>query len=138
MRKLVWVLSLLAVAAVALTAAGRGRGEPSHGRRHVVQYCDNPTFPPMESTTTAGKPVGFDIDFANALATQLGGKATYVFSSFTGMLPALGSGRCDVVISGLFITPDRTKQFPATAYMHTHRALIVAAAIRSTSPSPPI
>jgi len=29
------------------------------------------------------------------------------------------------VISGIFITPDRVKQFPAVAYMKTHRALVV-------------
>jgi polar amino acid transport system substrate-binding protein len=63
---------------------------------------------------------------ANALAQQMGGTAKYVFSSFSGLLPALGAKRCDVVISGIFITPDRTKQFPAVAYMRSHRALIVA------------
>jgi polar amino acid transport system substrate-binding protein len=31
-----------------------------------------------------------------------------------------------MVISGIFITPDRTAKFPAVAYMKTHRALIVA------------
>jgi polar amino acid transport system substrate-binding protein len=80
----------------------------------------------MENATTGGKPTGFDIDMANALAKQMGGTAKYVFSSFSGLLPALGAKRCDVVISGIFVTPDRTKQFPAVTYMHSHRALIVA------------
>ena len=31
------------------------------------------------------------------------------------------------MISGIFITPDRVKQFPAVAYMKTHRALVVQA-----------
>jgi polar amino acid transport system substrate-binding protein len=31
------------------------------------------------------------------------------------------------VISGIFITPDRIKQFPAVSYMKTHRALVVQA-----------
>src|SRR5207247_10702738 len=35
--------------------------------------------------------------------------------------------KCDVVISGIFITPDRTKQFPAVSYMKSHRALVVRA-----------
>ena len=33
----------------------------------------------------------------------------------------------DVVISGIFITPDRVKQYPAVPYMKTHRALVVKA-----------
>ena len=31
------------------------------------------------------------------------------------------------MISGIFITPDRVAQFPAVAYMKTHRALVVQA-----------
>jgi ABC-type amino acid transport substrate-binding protein len=125
MRKAV-LLSLLTLVAVSLAAAGAAGASRTTANGTSFKYCDNPTFPPMENTTTGGKPVGFDIDFAGALGTQMGGKATYVFSSFAGLLPALAAKRCDVVISGMFITPDRTKQFPAVAYMHSHRALIVA------------
>lgn len=126
MRKTMTAVSVLALVAVALTAAG-GVGAARHAPVGTsFKYCDNPTFPPMENSTKGGKPVGFDIDFAAALGKQMGGKATFVFSSFSGLLPALGAKRCDVVISGLFVTPDRTKQFPAVAYMHSHRALIVA------------
>jgi polar amino acid transport system substrate-binding protein len=123
-RKLI-VLSLLVVA-VGLVAASTAGASHRHAAGTAFSYCDNPTFPPMENTTTGGKPTGFDIDFANAMAAQMGGTAKYVYSSFDGLLPALGAKRCDVVISGIFITPDRTKQFPAVAYMHSHRALIVA------------
>lgn len=123
MRKLI-LLAL--VAAVGLVAAGTAGAGHHRSAGTAFSYCDNPTFPPMENATSGGKPTGFDIDFANALATQMGGTAKYVFSSFSGLLPALGAKRCDVVISGIFVTPDRTKQFPAVAYMHSHRALIVA------------
>ena len=123
MRKLVM---LALIAALGLVAAGGAGASHRHAAGTAFSYCDNPTFPPMENATTGGKPTGFDIDFANALAKQMGGTAKYVFSSFAGLLPALGAKRCDVVISGIFITPDRTKQFPAVAYMHSHRALIVA------------
>src|ERR1051326_8028483 len=125
MRTTITLLALAGLLAIAATAAGTaGAG------RHVApatssKSCDTPPFPPMENATKGGKPVGFDIDFANALGAKIGGKATFVFSSFSGLLPALGAKRCDVVISGIFITPDRTKQFPAVSYMHSHRALIV-------------
>jgi len=91
------------------------------------KYCDNPTFPPMESKTSAGKLVGFDIDMANAIAKLWKVKPKFVFSSFGGLLPALEAKRCDVVISGIFITPDRVKKDPAVPYMKTHRALVVEA-----------
>lgn len=125
MRKFV-LLALLTTVAVSLAAAGSAGASHHVAGGTSFKYCDNPTFPPMENTTKGGKPVGFDIEFAAAVGKQLGGKATYVFSSFSGLLPALGAKRCDVVISGIFVTPDRTAQFPAVTYMHSHRALIVA------------
>jgi polar amino acid transport system substrate-binding protein len=126
MRKTLGLLAVLSLCGVALVISGAAGASRHAAAGTSFKFCDNPTFPPMESTTTGGKPVGFDIDMANALAQQMGGKATYVFSSFSGLLPALSAGRCDVVISGIFITPDRVKQFPAIAYMNSHRALVVA------------
>ncbi len=126
MRKRIVLPALLLLVAAALVASGTAAAGRHATSGTSFKYCDNPTFPPMENTTSGGSPVGFDIDLANALAAKMGGKATYVFSSFSGLLPALGAKRCDVVISGMFITPDRTKQFPAVGYMHSHRALIVA------------
>jgi polar amino acid transport system substrate-binding protein len=120
------VILLALVVAVGLAAAGTAGASHHRSAATAFSYCDNPTFPPMENATSGGKPTGFDIDFANALAKQMGGTAKFVFSSFAGILPALGAKRCDVVISGIFVTPDRTKQFPAIPYMHSHRALIVA------------
>jgi polar amino acid transport system substrate-binding protein len=120
------LILLTLVVAVGLVAAGTAGASQHRNAGTAFSYCDNPTFPPMENATSGGKPTGFDIDFANALAKQMGGTAKYVFSSFSGLLPALGAKRCDVVISGIFVTPDRTKQFPAITYMHSHRALIVA------------
>ena len=124
MRKII-LLSLFAVAVGLVAASTAGAGHRTAAGT-AFSFCDNPTFPPMENATKGGKPTGFDIDLASALAKQMGGTAKYVYSSFGGLLPALGSKRCDVVISGLFVTPDRTKQFPAVSYMHSHRALIVA------------
>ena len=109
------------IAALALVASA-GAASPVKGS---FKYCDDPTFPPMESTTTSGKPVGFDIDMANAIGKLWKVKAKFVGTAFPGLLPALDAKKCNMVISGIFITPDRVKQFPAAAYMKTHRALVV-------------
>ncbi len=120
---------LLAVSALTGTLAVAGTAGAGHRVVSPVKgsfkYCSDPTFPPMESKTAAGKPVGFDIDLANAVAKLWKVKAKFVQTSFPGLLPALASKKCNMVISGIFITPDRVKQFPAVAYMKTHRALVV-------------
>ena len=122
MKRYIVPLVLLA-ALVAVGTAGAVGISPVKGS---FKYCDNPTFPPMESKTTSGKTVGFDIDMANAIGKLWRVKAKFVFSSFDGLLPALGARRCNMVISGIFITPDRTAKFPAVPYMKSHRALVVA------------
>jgi polar amino acid transport system substrate-binding protein len=128
MNRWIGPLSLLALIAalVVVGTAGASR-EVKSPVKGSFKYCDNPTFPPLESKTSSGKLVGFDIDMANAIAKLWKVKSKFVFSSFGGLLPALGAKRCDVVISGIFITPDRVKQYPAVPYMKTHRALIVKA-----------
>jgi polar amino acid transport system substrate-binding protein len=118
------IVSLLLVAGALAAAVTAGAASPVKGS---FKYCSDPTFPPMESKTTAGKPVGFDIDMANAVGKLWKVKANFVETAFPGLLPALGSKRCNMVISGIFVTPDRVKQFPAVTYMRTHRALVVQA-----------
>jgi polar amino acid transport system substrate-binding protein len=123
MRRFTLLLSALALlaASVALAATAGSTKVTS------FKYCSDPTFPPMESKTTSGKSVGFDVDMASAIAKSWGGKATFVQTAFPGLLPALSAKKCDVVISGIFVTPDRTKQFPAVPYMRSHRILLVKA-----------
>jgi polar amino acid transport system substrate-binding protein len=118
-------VALVAVAALATTTAqAKGPPKPIKGSFSV---CMDISFPPMEYFATPGstKPIGFDVDLATAVAKLWGVKAKFVGTAFTGLLPALQAGRCTVVWSGIFVTPDRTKSFPAVGYMKTHRALLV-------------
>ena len=117
---------MLLFSAVGLAAAiGAAAAGAASAKVASFRYCSDPTFPPMEYKTASGSAVGFDVDMAKALATHFGGKATFVQTAFPGLLPALSARKCDIVISGIFVTPDRTKQFPAVTYMRTHRALLV-------------
>jgi polar amino acid transport system substrate-binding protein len=121
MRKLVCSLALPAIVAAVVAAGASARGAAN------FTYCTDPTFPPMEYTTTSGSIVGFDVDMAAALAKTWGDTAKAVKTAFPGLLPALNASKCDAVISGIFVTPDRKKQAGVVSYMHTHRVLIVKA-----------
>jgi ABC-type amino acid transport substrate-binding protein len=81
----------------------------------------------MEYYASAGNrtPAGFDVDMIKAIAKQWGVTPQFSETSFDGLLPALSSGRCDVVASGIFITPERTATFPAIAYLKSRRVLLV-------------
>jgi polar amino acid transport system substrate-binding protein len=121
MRRLVIALVVPAIAVAVLAASASGHAAAT------FKWCTDPTFPPMEYTTTSGKIVGFDADMAVALAKTWGGTASAAKTAFPGLIPALNAKKCDAVISGIFITPDRTKQAGVVSYMHTHRVLIVKA-----------
>jgi polar amino acid transport system substrate-binding protein len=121
MRKLVISLSLLGALAAAFAAAGSAR------QAATFKYCTDPTFPPMEYATASGKIVGFDVDMAAKLAPTWSDTASPVKTAFPGLIPALNAKKCDAVISGIFITPDRKKQAGVVPYMKTHRVLIVKA-----------
>lgn len=86
--------------------------------------CVDASFPPMESLQ-GGKPVGFDVDLVKAVADQWGVQPSFRETQFDGLLPAVSSGRCDVVWSGIFVTPERTKTFPAVPYMKSGMVLLV-------------
>ncbi len=121
MRKLVISLSLLGAPTAVFAAAGSAR------QAATFKYCTDPTFPPMEFATASGKIVGFDVDMAAKLAPTWGDTASPVKTAFPGLIPALNAKKCDAVISGIFITPDRKKQAGVVSYMKTHRVLIVKA-----------
>lgn len=128
MKRWIGPLSLLAaIAALAVVGTAGGSTRVTSPVKGSFKYCNDPTFPPMESKTASGKPVGFDIDLANAIARRWNVRARFVQTAFPGLLPGLASKRCNMVISGIFITADRLKQFPAVAYMRSHRALVVQA-----------
>jgi polar amino acid transport system substrate-binding protein len=117
-------LGLLAVATAALVAIGTA-GATRHAG--TFTYCTDPTFPPMEFTTTSGAITGFDVEMAQKLSLTFGKNAKPLKTAFPGLIAALNAKKCDAVISGIFVTPDRLKQAGAVTYMRSHRVIIVRA-----------
>jgi len=113
----------LAAAAAALLVGTAGAA------RHATTFtfCTDPTFPPMELASSSGAISGFDVDMATSLAKTFGATAKPLKTAFPGLIPALNAKKCDAVISGIFVTPDRLKQAGAVPYMETHRVFIVKA-----------
>ena len=54
--------------------------------------------------------VGFDIDLADAVVKQMGGKMEFKSMGFDALIPAIQSGQIDLVASGMDVTPEREKQ----------------------------
>ncbi len=67
-------------------------------------------YPPMEFRDDTNALVGFDIDFGNAIGKKLGMDVEWVTTAWDGILPALKSGKFDMIISALSITEERKKE----------------------------
>jgi len=65
------------------------------------------TFVPWSMRDKKGDLIGFEIDVANKVATDMGVKTEFVPTAWDGIIPALLAGKFDVIISGMSITPER-------------------------------
>jgi polar amino acid transport system substrate-binding protein len=65
------------------------------------------TFVPWAMTDKAGNLIGFEIDVATRLAQDMGVKVEFVPTKWAGIIPALLTGKFDVIIGGMGITAQR-------------------------------
>lgn len=64
-------------------------------------------FQPWAMKDKNGKLIGFEIDVATRLAEEMGVKVEFVPTAWSGIIPALLTGKFDVIIGGMGITPQR-------------------------------
>ncbi|MDA6249200.1 ABC transporter substrate-binding protein ArtJ, partial [Escherichia coli] len=72
------------------------------------------TYPPFESLDASNQIVGFDIDLAKALCKQMPADCPFTNHAFDSLIPSLKFKKYDAVISGMDITPERSKQVAFT------------------------
>ncbi len=72
-----------------------------------VLRVGNSTFAPWVMKDKTGRLVGFEIDVATRLAQDMGVKVQFVPTQWDGIISALLTGKFDVIIGGMSITPQR-------------------------------
>ena len=83
-------------------------------------------YPPFEMTDTSGKPSGVSVDLATDLAKRLGRPVVIQNTSFDGLIPALKTGKVDLVISSMTATPERAKSIEfSDPYLATGLCLLL-------------
>ena len=73
-------------------------------------------YPPFEFVNEEGAVVGFDIDLAERIAQKMGKKLVIKEMDFDGEVLALKQNKIDLIISGMNITPSRTKEIAMVPY----------------------
>jgi polar amino acid transport system substrate-binding protein len=77
-------------------------------------------------SSSDAKTSGFEVDIAKKIAAKLGASAEYTWVTWDALIPALTSKRCDVIIDGMFITPEREKVISfSTPYYSSGETILV-------------
>lgn len=86
------------------------------------------SYPPFETIGPDGKPAGISVEIAQALAAELGRPLQIENIPFTGLIPALKTGKIDLIISSMTATEERAKAVAfSDPYLTTGLALLVPA-----------
>ncbi|NKX54480.1 ABC transporter substrate-binding protein [Arthrobacter mobilis] len=73
----------------------------------VLTSCANFGTPPNIFAKEDGTPVGAEVDIAKSMAEEMGLETAFPEYAFSGLIPALQAKQCDVIISSLYIKPER-------------------------------
>ena len=90
----------------------------------AITFLSSTDYPPQESIEN-GKPVGFDIDVAQALATKIGLSTQIKSTPFEVLIPSLLAKQGDAIISAMAVTPERQKRVAFVGYFQAGEAIVV-------------
>jgi len=83
-------------------------------------------YPPFEMTDTSGRPAGVSVDLAHELGKALGKRVVIENTAFDGLIPALKTGKIDLIISSMTATEERARSIDfSDAYLSTGLCLLV-------------
>lgn len=85
-------------------------------------------YPPFEMTDELGTPAGVSVDLARELGEHLGRDVRIENLAFDGLIPALKTGRIDLVISSMTANEERAKSIDFShPYVQTGLAILAGA-----------
>jgi len=120
--KLCRVFLLVAVAAVLAFTGSASAVEPVKPLIVGMELA----YPPFEMTDKAGKPSGVSVEIATELAKSLGRPVVIQNTAFDGLIPALKTGKVDLVISSMTATTERAKSIDfSDPYLTTGLCLLL-------------
>ena len=83
------------------------------------------TFVPWAMLDKNGDLVGFEVDVARQLASDMGVEIEFIQTKWSGIIPALLTGKFDIIIGGMSITPERNLSVNFTdAYEYSGQSIV--------------
>lgn len=76
-------------------------------KRGKLRVGMEPGYMPFELTNQKGEIIGFDVDMAKRMAAAMKVELELVSTAWDGIIPALLTGKFDVIMSGMTLTQER-------------------------------
>jgi polar amino acid transport system substrate-binding protein len=122
---LVLCTCLPAAAAQSPKPQGAGESMLEQAMKRGVLRVGMSTFVPWAMQDKAGNFVGFEIDVASRVAQDMGVKAEFIPTKWSGIIPALLTGKFDIIIGGMGIRPERNLKVNfSIPYDHTGMSIV--------------
>ena len=120
------VLAAMCVVSMAACGSSNKSSDSSKGEsKDKLVMATNAEFPPYEFYE-GDEIVGIDAEFAKAIADKLGAELSIEDMAFDSVVAAVQSGKAQVGVAGLSVTPDREKNVAFTdSYATSHQVIIV-------------
>jgi len=83
------------------------------------------TFVPWAMLDKKGDLIGFEVEVAKQLALDMGVEIEFIQTKWSGIIPALLTGKFDIIIGGMSVTPERNISVNFTdAYEYSGQSIV--------------
>lgn len=127
--KAIATIAAAGLVALGIAACGDDSSDDSASAEGGKTYAvlTSADFPPMSfrSETNANEVVGFEVDMLKAIMDHLGWKYELKTGDFNGLIPAVQSGRADMVVSDVYNTEERRQVVDFVDYLRNSFAVTV-------------
>jgi ABC-type amino acid transport substrate-binding protein len=130
-REIEMNLKVASLACALAMVAGAVITNPAAAQERTLHVGADADYRPISYPDPSGKMIGFDVDFATALAAHMGRKLQYEGMAWDGIIPALQAKKIDAV-TDLVIT-DKRKE--VVAFSSPYVAQTITTVVRTDKPN---
>ena len=121
---LVGTMVLTMAGCTSKTAETTGSEASSDAAGGTLVMATNAEFPPYEYYES-DEITGLDVDFAQAICDKLGMELEIEDMAFDSIFPAVNSGKADMGVAGMTVTPDREKEVLFSDSYYSSKQVII-------------
>lgn len=99
---------------------------PELGRLSTIRFLTEDDYPPFNFKGPGGQPIGFNVDLARAICTELNVTCTIQVRRFNTLLESLQENRGDAVVASIAVTPQNREKADFTDRYYRTPARFIA------------